>query len=163
MFQIKFLKFLKKKKYRIGFYGSTTKNLANLSKKIKNKYKNLNIIYTHSPPFKPIKSFQKKKISRQINNLKIDILFVFLGCPKQELWMYENKKELNCIMIGAGAVVDFLSGNKTLPNKFFEYLGLAWFIRLLSEPKRLFWRYFSTNFLFIYLFFLQIFNIKKFK
>ncbi len=88
---------------------------------------------------------------------------MFLGCPKQEMWMYENKKNLKCIMIGAGAVVDFLSGNKNLPNKFFEYIGLAWFIRLLSEPKRLFWRYFSTNFLFICLFFLQISGIKKFK
>jgi N-acetylglucosaminyldiphosphoundecaprenol N-acetyl-beta-D-mannosaminyltransferase len=66
-------------------------------------------------------------------------------------------------MIGIGAVVDFLSGNKVLPNKFFEYIGLAWFVRLIFEPKRLFWRYFSTNFLFIYLFFLQITRIKNFK
>jgi N-acetylglucosaminyldiphosphoundecaprenol N-acetyl-beta-D-mannosaminyltransferase len=66
-------------------------------------------------------------------------------------------------MIGVGAVVDFLSGNKILPNKFFEYIGLAWFVRLVSEPKRLFWRYFSTNFLFIFLFLLQISKLKKFK
>ena len=49
-------------------------------------------------------------------------------------------------MIGIGAVADFLSGNKILPNSFFEYLGLAWLIRLITEPRRLFWRYFSTNF-----------------
>ena len=77
--------------------------------------------------------------------------------------MYENKKNLKCIMIGVGAVADFLSGNKILPSKFFEYLGLAWLIRLISEPNRLFWRYFSTNFLFIFLFLLQIFKLKKFK
>jgi N-acetylglucosaminyldiphosphoundecaprenol N-acetyl-beta-D-mannosaminyltransferase len=77
--------------------------------------------------------------------------------------MYENKKKLKCTMIGIGAVADFLSGNKILPNKFFEYLGLAWLIRLITEPRRLFWRYLSTNFLFIYLFFCQITRIKKFK
>ena len=86
-----------------------------------------------------------------------------MGCPKQELWMYEHKKKLKCTMIGVGAVVDFLSGNKILPNKFFEYIGLAWLIRLISEPRRLFWRYFSIIFLFIILFILQITGLKKFK
>ena len=84
-----------------------------------------------------------------------------LGCPKQELWMYKQRNKLNCTMLGIGAVADFLSGNKILPNKFFEYLGLAWLIRLITEPRRLFWRYFSTNFLFIFLFFLQITGLKK--
>ena len=87
----------------------------------------------------------------KINKSKVDVLFVCLGCPKQELWMHEHKKNLKCIMIGIGAVADFLSGNKILPNKFFEYLGLAWLIRLITEPRRLFWRYFSTNFLFLFL------------
>ena len=66
-------------------------------------------------------------------------------------------------MIGISLVADFLSGNKILPNKFFEYLGLAWLIRLITEPRRLFWRYFSTNLLFLFLFFLQITGHKKFR
>ena len=77
--------------------------------------------------------------------------------------MYEHKDKLQCTMIGIGAVVDFLSGNKVLPNKFFEYIGLAWFVRLISEPKRLFWRYTSTNFLFIILITMQLLGLKKFK
>jgi N-acetylglucosaminyldiphosphoundecaprenol N-acetyl-beta-D-mannosaminyltransferase len=86
-----------------------------------------------------------------------------LGCPKQELWMYEHKDKLKCTMIGIGSVVDFLSGNIVLPNKFFEYIGLAWFVRLISEPKRLFWRYTSTIFLFIILITMQLLGLKKFK
>ena len=77
--------------------------------------------------------------------------------------MYENRSKLKCTMIGIGAAADFLSHNKILPNKFFEYLGLAWTIRLITEPRRLFWRYFSTNFLFIFLFTLQLLNLKNFK
>ena len=76
---------------------------------------------------------------------------------------YNNKDYLRCTMIGIGAAADYISGNKKQPNKFFEYLGLAWFIRLISEPKRLFWRYTSTNFLFIILITMQLLGLKKFK
>ena len=85
-----------------------------------------------------------------------------MGCPKQDLWMYENRSKLKCTMIGIGAAADFLSHNKILPNKFFENLGLAWMIRLITELRRLFWRYFSTIFLFIFLFTLQLLNLKNF-
>ena len=152
-----------KKKIKIGFYGSTNENLKKIKLNLKKKYKKLRIEYIFSPPFITLSKLEDKKIISKINKSKVDVLFVCLGCPKQELWMHEHKKNLKCIMIGVGAVADFLSGNKILPNRFFEYLGLAWLIRLISEPKRLFWRYFSTNFLFIFLFLLQICKLKKFK
>ena len=150
-------------KLNVGFYGSTNDNLKKIKINLKKKYTKLKIKYIYSPPFKPLDKLEEKKIVSEINKLKIDILFVCLGCPKQELWMHRHKNKLKCTMFGIGAVADFLSGNKILPNKFFEYLGLAWFIRLITEPRRLFWRYFSTNFLFIFLFFLQITGLKKFK
>lgn len=152
-----------KKNIRIGFYGSTNENLRKVKLNLRKKYKKLQIKYSYSPPFRKLNKQENKKIIQSINKSKVDVLFVFLGCPKQELWMYEFKKNIRCSMIGVGAVADFLSGNKILPNKFFEYLGLAWLIRLITEPRRLFWRYFSTNFLFIFLFILQITRIKKFK
>ena len=77
-----------------------------------------------------------------------------LGCPKQELWMYQHRNKLKCTMIGIGAVADFLSGNKILPNKFFEYLGLAWLIRLITEPKKIILALFFNEF-FIYFFVLS--------
>tara|TARA_B100000925_G_C21871639_1_gene414516 strand:- start:64 stop:813 length:750 start_codon:yes stop_codon:yes gene_type:complete len=152
-----------KKKIKIGFYGSTNENLKKIKLNLKKKYKKLQIEYIFSPPFRILTKFEDKKIVSKINDSKVDILFVCLGCPKQESWMYEHRNKLKCTMLGIGAVADFLSGNKILPNKFFEYLGLAWLIRLITEPRRLFWRYFSTNFLFIFLFFLQITRLKKFK
>jgi len=152
-----------KKKIKIGFYGSTNENLKKIKLNLKKKYKKLRIEYIFSPPFITLSKLEDKKIISKINKSKVDVLFVCLGCPKQELWMHEHKKNLKCIMIGIGAVADFLSGNKILPNKFFEYLGLAWLIRLITEPRRLFWRYFSTNFLFLFLFFLQITGLKKFR
>ena len=152
-----------KNNIKVGFYGSTNKNLKKIQINLKKKYKKLKIKYSYSPPFRKLKQLESKKIIKEINKSKLDILFVCLGCPKQELWMHDHKKNLKCIMIGIGAVADFLSGNKILPNKIFEYLGLAWLIRLITEPRRLFWRYFSTNFLFLFLFFLQITGLKKFR
>ena len=152
-----------KKNLKVGFYGSKNKILNDLRKNIKNKYKKISISYKYSPPFRNLNNLEKKKIINGINKSKVKILFICLGCPKQELWMYENRNKLKCTMIGIGAAADFLSHNKILPNKFFEYLGLAWTIRLITEPRRLFWRYFSTNFLFIFLFTLQLLNLKNFK
>ena len=151
------------KNISIGFYGSTKKNLNKIKIKLHKKYKNLKINFLYSAPFRDLNLKEETKILRDIKKSKIDILFVCLGCPKQEVWMYKNTKKLNCTMLGVGAVADFLSGNKKLPNKFFEYFGLAWLIRLISEPRRLFWRYFSSNFLFIVLFFFQITGLKKFQ
>ena len=152
-----------KKKLNIGFYGSTNENLNKIKIKLKNKFKKIKIKYIYSPPFRKLSRAEDKQIITKINKSKIDILFVCLGCPKQELWMYKQRTKLKCTMAGIGAVADFLSGNKLLPNKFFEFLGLAWFIRLITEPRRLFCRYFSTNFLFIFLIILQITGLKKFK
>ena len=152
-----------KQDIKIGFYGTTETNLNIIHKQLKKKYKNINISYKFSPPFKRLNKKEDHKIISDINKSKVDILFVCLGCPKQELWMHKHNSKLKCTMIGIGAAANFLSGNKILPNKFFEYLGLAWMIRLISEPRRLFWRYFSTNFLFIFLFILQITGLKSFK
>lgn len=59
-------------------------------------------------------------------------------------------------MIGIGAAIDFISGNKKLLLKIFEKLGFVWLFRLISELRRLFWRYFSKNIIFIFLFFFTI-------
>ena len=99
----------------------------------------------------------------QINSNNIKILFVGLGCPLQELWMYKNKNKLNCICIGIGAAIDFISGDKYSAPIWIQKIGMEWFLRLLSEPKRLFWRYLSTNFLFLFLFLVQLIRLKKFK
>ena len=87
-------------------------------------------------------------------------MFVCLGCPKQEYWMAEHKKYIKCTSLGIGAAVEFISGVKTVPPKWVQKMGLFWLVRLISEPRRLFWRYLSTNLKFIYLFSKQYFKFK---
>ena len=158
-------KFAAVNNFEVGFYGGKKNSIDKCINVLKNENKNLNISYTFSPP-SPFTDLLKEKdieLINKINSSKTKILFVALGCPVQELWMESYKKDLNCICIGIGAAVDFISGEKISAPNWIQKLGLEWLLRLISEPRRLFWRYFSTNFLFIFLFFLQITGLKKFK
>ena len=153
-------KLANKKKYKIGVYGSTSYVQQKFIKKIKLKYKDVKFSYLFSPPFRKLSLKEIKNIQVKINKSKINILFVALGAPKQEIWMYDNYKKLNCVSIGIGAAIDFISGNKKMAPKFIEFLGLAWLFRLISEPRRLFFRYFITNTLFLYFFTIQYIKFK---
>ena len=145
-----------KKNFKIGIYGSTLSTQKNFIKELKKKYKKLKIVYQYSPPFKKLYQKELNLIHKDINKSKVDLLFVALGCPKQEIWMYENSKKLNCILVGIGAAIDFISKEKIKAPNFIEKIGFGWFVRLIFEPKRLFWRYLKTNTLFIILFIIQL-------
>ena len=149
-----------KNKLNIGFYGSTDVNLKKIQKNLKKKYKQLKIKYIYSPPFRTLSKLEEKKIVSNINKSKIDILFVALGAPKQEIWMYDNYKKIKCVSIGIGAAIDFISGNKRMAPRFMELFGFAWLFRLITEPRRLFFRYLITNTLFIFLFTIQFLKFK---
>ena len=90
----------------------------------------------YSPPKK--RGFAaKKQIVDNINSSGIEILFVCLGCPKQEYWMAENKDYLKCTSLGVGEVVNIISGTTKLPPRWIQKIGMRWLFRLISEPRRL--------------------------
>jgi len=84
-------------------------------------------------------------IVETINNSGVRVLFVGLGCPKQEIWMHEHKDQINAVMLGVGAAFDFIAGVKPQAPLWIQHIGMEWFYRLLSEPKRLWKRYFYYN------------------
>ena len=158
-------KYAANRNFEIGFFGGKKKSITNCIDVLTKENKNLIVSFYNSPP-SPFSNLLKEKdneLINKINSSNTKILFVALGCPVQELWMKTYKYDLNCICIGIGAAVDFISGEKFSAPIWIQTLGLEWLIRLIIEPRRLFWRYLSTNFLFIYLFFLKITGIKKFK
>jgi N-acetylglucosaminyldiphosphoundecaprenol N-acetyl-beta-D-mannosaminyltransferase len=73
------------------------------------------------------------------------VLFVGLGCPKQERWMAAHKGRVQAVMMGVGAAFDFLAGLKPQAPRWMQRAGLEWLFRLLSEPRRLWRRYFYHN------------------
>ena len=84
-----------------------------------------------------------KKIIKIVNDSKSDLLWVSFGCPKQEIWIIENRDKIKIpVIIGVGAAFDFHSGNVKRAPKIIQNMRLEWFYRILQEPKRLWKRYF---------------------
>ncbi len=129
----------------VGFYGSRPDTLNSLIKKMQTRFKDLKIVYSFSPPFFLIGQDQDAGIVDAINRSGAQILFVGLGCPKQELWMAEHLGKVKSVMLGVGAAFDFHSGTKPQAPPWMQRIGLEWFYRLATEPGRLWKRYLYHN------------------
>jgi N-acetylglucosaminyldiphosphoundecaprenol N-acetyl-beta-D-mannosaminyltransferase len=102
----------------------------------------LSICGTYSPPFLPLSEAEDNEIVERLNSAKPDIVWIGLGCPKQELWMAQHAGRVpGAIMIGVGAAFDFLSGRIPRAPRWMRNNGLEWLHRLLTEPRRLWKRY----------------------
>lgn len=137
--------------YRHYFYGSTEQTLESLEKNLREKYPNLNIVGTYSPPFRKLTKEEDERIVRKINETKPDFVWVGLGAPKQERWMYEHKGRVNGVMLGVGAAFDFHAGTAKRAPKWMQECYLEWLYRLIQDPRRLMKRYVRSNAQFIWL------------
>ena len=129
----------------IGFYGSTLPVLERMTRVFASRFPALQILYCFSPSFYEISEAEDTAIIEAINASGIHILFVGLGCPKQERWIAEHKGKIQAVMIGVGAAFDFHAGTKHQAPKWMMRLGLEWFFRLSQEPVRLWRRYLYHN------------------
>ena len=150
-----------KKNLNIGFYGGSSDSILELvQSNLLKHYPEIKITYAYSPPFRALTEQEDKSVVQQINDTNVDVLFVGIGCPKQENWMAEHKEQLHCVMLGVGAAFDFIAGNKKHAPRWIQKIGLEWLFRLLSEPKRLWKRYLIQNPRFIWYFTLQLLGRK---
>jgi len=137
----------------VYFYGSTEDVLEKICEKITQDYPKVRIAGTYSPPFRQLSEEEDQEIVEMINATKPDLVFVALGCPKQEKWMASHYGRVNACMLGVGqAFLTFTGLEKRLPKWVRDY-SLEWAYRLVQEPKRLWKRYFITNTLFLWLVF----------
>ena len=144
----------------VGFYGGSKKTLELMIQNLRIKFPHLKIVYSYSPPFRKLTVDEDRKVVDEINSSEAKILFVGLGCPKQEKWMYEHRDRVKAVMIGVGAAFDFIAGVKPVAPIWMQKIGLEWFFRLITEPKRLWKRYLYNNPRFIYHFGKQIIKSK---
>lgn len=135
------------KGYKIFFFGGKEDVLAKATAKVKEKYPRLNIVDSYSPPF----GFEKDEklldeANKRIENSGADILIVFLGCPKQEKYIYQNKDKYKVpISFTMGGCVDFIAGGVKRAPMWMQNAGLEWFYRFMQEPRRMFKRYFVDD------------------
>jgi len=130
-------------KIKAAFIGSTPNVIKSLKNKIANEYPNLVITAAISPSqfFEKNESINKEVI-REAAESKPDVLFVALGCPRQEFWIRENMVYIGAkLNVGVGGVFDFYTGYKKRSPAIFQYLSMEWLWRLSQEPRRLTNRY----------------------
>ena len=103
-----------------------------------------------TPPFRPLGQDEMREIADTINQSGADVLWVCLGCPKQEIWMSEMRDLLNVkVILAVGQAFDILAGRTERAPAVLRKAGLEWAFRLCQEPKRLWKRYLVTNLLFL--------------
>jgi N-acetylglucosaminyldiphosphoundecaprenol N-acetyl-beta-D-mannosaminyltransferase len=154
-----FFKLSSQKGYKNFFYGDTEETLNLLVKKISMNFPNLKIVGFYSPPFRPLTQKEDEEILEKINQAKPDVLWVALGLPKQETWIFEHRDKLKVpVAIGVGAAFKFLNGKIKRPPELIGNLGFEWLWRFFQEPKRT-WRRILDIPLFIFLIIFE--SIKK--
>lgn len=140
----------------IYLYGSTPQTLEKLSFQLKQRFSKLNIAGTYSPPFRSLTPQEEAADIARIHRSGASVVFVGLGCPKQEEWMHRQAGKLNAVTIGVGAAFKFHSGEVVQAPRWMMKWSLEWLFRLSQEPKRLWSRYLFTNSAFIVLFSVQL-------
>jgi N-acetylglucosaminyldiphosphoundecaprenol N-acetyl-beta-D-mannosaminyltransferase len=129
----------------VGFYGGRADVIESIVERAARDYPTLRVAYAYSPPFRPVTPEEDEAIVAEINEAAPDILFMGLGCPKQENWMADHKGRLSAVMLGVGASFDFFAGNVKESPEWMGRLGLEWLFRLSQEPRRLWKRYLILN------------------
>ena len=135
------------KGHSIFLLGAAEGVAANASKTLQGRYPNLKVAGTYSPPY----GFEKnpEEVDRIVEMLKksnADQLFVGMGSPKQDIFIYENMKRYGIpVSFSMGAAIDFIGGNIKRAPRWMQNAGLEWFHRFLQEPTRLFRRYFIED------------------
>lgn len=136
---------------RVGFFGSTPETLDRLQASVLYRWPSLQVVYTYSPPFRPLTPDEDQEIVKAIQASGVQLLFIGLGCPKQERWMAEHRGRIPAVMLGVGAAFDFLAGTKPRAPRWMQRAGLEWLFRLLTERQRLWRRYLYHNSRFVLL------------
>jgi N-acetylglucosaminyldiphosphoundecaprenol N-acetyl-beta-D-mannosaminyltransferase len=140
----------------IFFLGSHEVVLERMRRRLKHEFPKLKIAGMEPLPFRPLTPTEDNEIVQKINGSGAGLLFVCLGCPKQEYWMLQHQHKIQAVMIGVGAVFPLYAGLYKRAPLYVRQSGLEWLYRLIQEPHRLFYRYSQTIPPFIWLAFQQL-------
>ncbi|RRQ21643.1 WecB/TagA/CpsF family glycosyltransferase [Thiohalobacter thiocyanaticus] len=133
----------------VFLFGSTDVTLQKLRAQLLKRFPDLEIRGILSPEFGNWSMALENNYIEEINKSGAGVIFVGLGCPRQEIWMSHRKSDIRGVMLGVGAAFDFHAETIKRAPKWLQKFGLEWLHRLLSEPQRLWKRYLITNTKFI--------------
>jgi N-acetylglucosaminyldiphosphoundecaprenol N-acetyl-beta-D-mannosaminyltransferase len=133
----------------IYLYGGTPEVLEKLEANLRGRYTALQITGSEAPPFRQLTEAEDHAVVQRINQSEAGIVFIGLGCPKQDLFAFEHRSHVQAVQICVGAAFDFHAGVKATAPAWMRRNGLEWLFRLSCEPRRLWKRYLHTNSLFV--------------
>ncbi len=134
---------------QVFFFGTSNELLERIRIKTQKEFPTLKIAGLFSPPFD--KSIDDENYINRINSSGAQLVFVALGCPKQEKWMADHSNKINAMLLGVGGAFPVYAGIAKRAPMWMRKFSLEWLFRLSQEPNRLFRRYFIYNTLFMYL------------
>jgi N-acetylglucosaminyldiphosphoundecaprenol N-acetyl-beta-D-mannosaminyltransferase len=137
--------------YRHYFYGAAPGIAEKMARNLQQMAGGMEIAGAFSPPFRALSAEEDNYIVEMINRAKPDVLWVGLGCPKQEYWVVEHRDRLNVpVILAVGQAFDIHAGTLKRAPRWMREHGLEWLFRLLSEPRRLWRRYLISNSQFVF-------------
>jgi len=149
--------------WRHFFYGGGPGTADALAAVLQSKFPQLQIVGTHTPPFRPLTPSELKEFQARVAATRPDIIWVGLSTPKQELFMASTLSSLDVpVMIGIGAAFDLISGKVRQSPRWIQRSGFEWLYRLIQEPRRLWKRYLKNNPIFVWRLFLQLSGLRRY-
>jgi len=149
-------------KLPIYFYGSRASVLKQLCRNLQQRFPGLVIAGAHPSLFRQLTEEEQLEIAASIKCSGAAITFVGLGCPRQEVWVYEHRDILSMPSLAVGAAFDFHAGTLPQAPVLLQRYGLEWSFRLVQEPRRLWHRYLLLNPLYLTLVLAQFFGLHGF-
>jgi len=143
-FMWKFCALAEQRGIGVYFYGSTPETLAALRRRLLHAFPDL-AFGMESPPFRALSAKEDAEAVARIADSGAGLVFVGLGCPRQEAWMAAHRGRIRAVMAGVGAAFDYHAGTQSRAPLWMQQRGLEWLHRLASEPGRLWRRYLVTN------------------
>lgn len=158
---LKVLASAEKEGLSVYFYGTKEEILQSLLNNLKHKFPNLKIAGAEPSKFRPLTPEEKADVVNRIKNSGAAITFVGLGCPRQEVWVYEYRNYLQMPLLAVGAAFDFHAGTATQAPLWMQERGLEWLFRFMQEPRRLWKRYLLLNPVYLMFAALEMFSLSK--
>ena len=132
--------------WRHYFYGAMPGVADRLAERMQKRFPGLQVAGTYCPPFRALTSEEDVRVVEMVNAARADFFWLAIGPGDMERFMAAHVSRMNVpVMAGVGAAFDFLSGNKLQAPKWVATIGMEWFFRLCTEPRRLFVRYLTNN------------------
>jgi N-acetylglucosaminyldiphosphoundecaprenol N-acetyl-beta-D-mannosaminyltransferase len=135
----------------VYFYGTTDAVLKKICQRAQSELPTLDIRGYYAPPFRALTEDEEYQIVKTINDAHADLIFIALGCPKQEKWMSDHRGKIYGCMLGVGQAFNVYAGLAKRSPLWMQRFSLEWAYRLYQEPRRLWKRYFYTNTCFLIL------------